>query len=70
MGDGLTPVVLLVLPALPPDFGLAPRLLPLLAQPGLERDGAADAEEEATEAGLRLPGAIEIAGREGGERRA
>jgi hypothetical protein len=67
LGDGLAPVILLLLPGLPPDFGLAPCLLPLLAQPGLERYGAADAEEQAAEAGLRIPGAVEIADREGGE---
>jgi len=67
LGDGLAPVVLLFLPALPPVLGLAPRLLPLLAQLDLQCDGAADAEEEAAEAGLRIPAAVEIAGLEGGD---
>ncbi|WP_342237061.1 hypothetical protein [Inquilinus sp. OTU3971] len=46
--------------------GVAPLLLPLLVQPGLQRGGA-DAQRGAVEAGLGLAGAVEIAGREGGE---
>ncbi|MGK9166022.1 hypothetical protein KXR53_06980 [Inquilinus limosus] len=64
---GAAPAVLLVLPPALAVFGLAPGLLALLPQLHLEGDGAADAEEEAAEAGLGLFGAVEIAGLEGGD---
>ncbi|MGF6230019.1 hypothetical protein QFZ27_003974 [Inquilinus ginsengisoli] len=65
-GDGLAPAVLPVLPPVGAGLGLPPRLLPLPAQPGLQRDGAADAAEQAAEVGLGLSGAVEIVGLEGG----
>ncbi|WP_343715804.1 hypothetical protein [Inquilinus sp.] len=64
LGDGLAPVVFLILPVLPPDVGLAPHLLPLLPQLGLERYSPADAEEQAAEADLGRRGAVEIVGRD------
>jgi len=60
----VAPVVFLVLLVLPPLFGLAPILLPPLPQPGLERDGAADAEEQAAEADLGIRGTVDIVGRD------
>ncbi|MGF6230864.1 hypothetical protein QFZ27_004819 [Inquilinus ginsengisoli] len=67
LGDGAAPMIFLALPPVPVVFGFAPCLLALLPQLHLEGDGAADAEEEAAEAGLRLPGAVEIADLEGGD---
>jgi len=67
LGDGLAPVVLLVLPTVAVGLGLALSLLMLLSQFHLEGDGAADAEKEVAEAGLGSPGAVEIAGVEGGD---
>jgi hypothetical protein len=63
----VAPVVPLVLPGLPSELRRrgGQRLVHPPAQ--LERDGAADGEKEAAEAGFGLAGAVGIAGREGGE---
>jgi hypothetical protein len=64
--DGAAPPILLVLTPVLPGRGPALRVLALLAQPALQRNGTADAEEEVAEMGLGSAGAIEIAGLEGG----
>jgi hypothetical protein len=66
-GDAAAAVGRLSQPVVPVLLGATQGLIPLLAQPGPQRDGAADAEKEAAEMGFSLAGAVEVAGLQGRE---